>query len=135
MSLLYTSYNGEDSYNLYCPNCQQIVMVGNQREMGELACAGVLPLCFNCHPGPADKIYPGLMDDKRQCYLVVIDGVPFMFEWVWSGDDYGYTLMANKISWSTWYSLKTGDVLVTPLSSSTNVHNLCEVIGEDLTNV
>lgn len=129
MSLLYTSPNSEDSYNLYCPKCQGVVMVGTQEEIGGLASAGIVPLCFSCHPGPADKVYRGLLDDKRQCYLVVMDGTPFMFEWVLLPNPDRYQLLANRISWATWCSLRTGRVAITPLSSSTKLNSLCNVSG------
>lgn len=129
MSLLYTSYNGEDSYNLYCPKCRLVVMVGTQEEIGGLACAGIVPLCFDCHPGPADKVYPGLLDEKKQCYLVVIDGVPFMFEWVLLPNPERWNLLANRITWPTYCALLTGRGDNPPLSSSTNLNNLTHKSG------
>lgn len=108
MSLQLTSKAAENCLNLHCPKCNAIVMIGTQEEIGSLACAGVLPLCFNCNPGPADKIYSGLVDDERQAYLVTIEGLPFIFSWVWAGEEYGEMLMAQKTNWPTWFSLKTG---------------------------
>lgn len=130
MSLLYTSPNSEDSYNLYCPRCQNVVMVGTQKEIGELACAGAIPLCFNCHPGPADKVFPGLLDDKKQCYLIIIDGTPFLFEWVMLPNPDRYQLLANRITWPTYCSLRTGFGDITPLSSSTKLHTLTSKLGD-----
>lgn len=117
MSLQYTSPAGEDCLNLHCPKCQNVVMVGTLEEIGSLACAGVIPLCFNCHPLPADKVYHGLVDEEKQVYLICLDGKPFLFSWVYAGEKYGPCLIATKIQWADWFALKTGIADVSPLSS------------------
>lgn len=108
MSLIYTSPDTEDLLNVHCPTCGRIVMVGTQEEISILSCAGVVPECFTCKPGPCEQVPRQLIDDERQCYLVSIDGLPYLFSWVWAGEKYGEQLMSQRISWPNWFALKTG---------------------------
>lgn len=108
MSLMYTSPNAEGLLNLHCPTCGRVVMVGTQEEIGLLSCADIIPECFTCKPYAADHVPGLLLDSEKQCYLVSIEGAPFLFSWVWAGEKYGETLQAQRISWPNWYAFKTG---------------------------
>ena len=108
MSLIYTSPEAEGRLNVHCGKCGRVVMIGEVAEVAVLSSAGVVPDCFTCNPIPAEKVPHHLIDDERQVYLVSIDGLAYLFSWVWAGEKYGQQLMAQRIGWPTWFALRTG---------------------------
>jgi len=129
MSLIQFRQDSEGKYIVFCPQCHKQVMIAPMSEIAELVKNQVVPLCFDCVPLEVDKI-PSHIMSALDVYLIGFGDATFLAAWFESPLSEPVELRCRQVSPGDDFEdllRSMGDV--SPLSSSTYLHNLLNIRG------